>query len=253
MSKTQQTIFNELLAEKNAQADLSALNSTSNTAIWRLWLWMVAFAHKLLYDAWDVTKSEIATLTSQQIHGTNPWYEGLCLNWTSGTVPIDVASCKEVITPTVRKVVVKVATMNTGTNQLVTIPQADLIALRAYLFTKKIKGTDLDLVTQSADLLWLALSIKYTGTLSVVKSAVTQAIKDYLQNLVYGSDFSPSLLVNDLYSVPNVLVVTMDSAKLNIGLGYVLQSQTLILTDAGYFEIGQDSSNNDLLDLNMYQ
>lgn len=250
--KTPQQIFNEMEAEKNAQADLVNLDSPSNTAIWRLWLWLVAFAHNLLYVAWDETKAEIAIIASQQITGTAPWYEGLALNWTAGTVPIDVASCKENVTPPHRKVILKVATFDTGSDSFINIPQADIDALTAYLETKKVMGTDLDLISQSADLLSFGFNIQYSGVLATVESAVIQRIKDYLQTIDFGSDLSVSLLINDLFNVPGVLDVTLDFAELNIGLGYVPQLLNIIETDAGYFEIGKDNLNNDLIALNMF-
>lgn len=252
MSKTAQQIFNELEAEKNAQPDLVTLNSNSNTAIWRLWLWLIAFAHKLLYDAWDKTKKEIAIIASQQIIGTAPWYEGLALNWTGGTVTIDVASCKETLTATIRKVILKVATFDTGTQKLINLPSADVDALRAYINSKKVKGTDIDVVSQSADLLWFAFSVKYIGTLAVVKSAVEQKIKDHLTAIPFGNNLSVAVLVNDIFSVTGVLDVTVDFVKLSTGLGYIVQPQNIIVTDAGYFEVGKDIGNNDLINLNMY-
>ncbi len=252
MSKTQTEIFNELLTEKAAQPDLVTLTSPSPTAIWRAWLWLVAFAHKLLYDAWDKTKAEIAVIAAQQITGTAPWYEGLALTWSGGSVQVDAAACRETITALQRKVIVKVATRDTGTQQLVNIPQVDLDALRIYMASKKVKGTDLTVISQAADLLWFGFAIKYTGTLLTVQAAVIQKIKDHLAALAFGADLSVTILINDLFTVPGVLDVTPNYTKLDIGLGYVTQPQNLIPSDSGYFEVGQDGLGNDLVDLIMY-
>lgn len=251
MSKTAQQIFNELEAEKNAQASLAGLNSNSNMAIWRLLLWVVAFGHKLLYDAWDKTKAEIAVIASQQIIGTTSWYEGLALNWTGGSVTINVASCKESLSA--KKVILKVATFDNLAQKLKNISAVDLNNLRSYINSKKIIGTDIDIISQSSDLLWMSFSIKYLGSLVTVESAVKTAIKDYLKNLPYGSDLSLSLLTNHLFSVPGVVDVNLTFCKVNTGFGYEVQPQNMVITDAGFFEIGTDALNNDLLNLNLYQ
>jgi len=253
MSKTAQQIFNELLAEKNANIELADLNSASNTAIYRIWLWLVAYAHKLLYDAWDVCKAELAKIGDQQIIGKDSWYEGLALNWSAGSTTVDVASCKEILSANLRKVILKVATFDNGTQSLINLNSSDLDLLKLYINSKKVLGTDIDVISQSSDLLWLAFSIKYTGTLNDVKLAVKQAIKAYLAAIPFGENLSMSLLVNHIFSVNGVLDVNMIFCKLNIGLGYTDQIQNIVVTDAGYFEIGKDVLSNDLLDLNMYQ
>jgi hypothetical protein len=253
MAKTEQQIWIELIDEKNNQPALAPLTSTSNTAVWIGLLQIFKSAVKLLYDAWDNMKAEIAIIAAQQIVGTPQWYEGLALNWTGGTAAINAANCMESLSINTRKVLLKVATKNSATQGLVNITLADLLNLKSYINSKKVVGTDIDVISQSADLLWLAFSVKYQGNLTTVQTAVKQAIKDYLGGLQFGDNLSMSLLANAIFDVPDVLDVQLDSAKLDIGFGYVLQSQNIIVADAGYWEIGKDSGNNDLLNLNMYQ
>lgn len=251
MAKTVTQIYNELLNEKTNHADLNGLNSTSTTAIWRLWLYLTAIAHKLLYDMWDKTKEEINQIGAQQIVGTKPWYEGLALNWTGGSIGVIAASCIEILTTLDKKVILRVAGDN-GSGGYTNLSTPDRTALQTYINSKKVVGTDVDIISSTADLLWFGFSIKYTGVLATVQADVEQAIKDYISNLPFGATLSMSQLSNALFSVQNVLDVTHDYTKLDNGLGYTTITTNLISSTVGYFEIGKDNFNNDHIDLNMY-
>jgi hypothetical protein len=251
MAKTVQQIYNELVAEKATKPELAGLNSSSQTAIYTLWLWVVAYAHKLLYDMWDVTKAEISQVASQQIIGTKPWYTGLALNWTGGSKPVTACWVVEALTTLDKKVIMKVANSTAGVGYA-NLSDADLSALKIYIASKKVIGTDLDIISQTADLLLLKFSIKYIGVQAVVEAAVKSHIKNYLASMAFGSQLSITVLANSIFSVAGVLDVIVDDAQVNVGLGYTPITANYIYADAGYFEIGKDSSNNDLITLNMY-
>jgi hypothetical protein len=251
MAKTVQQIYNELVAEKATKPELAGLNSSSQTAIFTLWLWVVAFAHKLLYDMWDVTKNDISQIASQQIIGTKPWYIGLATSWTGGSKAITACWVVEVLNSLDKKLIMKVANTTAGVGYA-NLSDADLSGLKVYIASKKVIGTDIDIISQTADLLWLKLSIKYIGVQAVVEAAVKAHIKNYLANLPFGSQLSITVLANSVFSVSGVLDVIIDDAQVSIGLGYTPITTNYIFADAGYFEIGKDVSNNDLITLNMY-
>ncbi len=252
---TQQQIYNNLLAAKTAESDLNGLTSTSVTAIWRLWLYLVSEFHYLMYKQWDVVKVAIALLGLQQIVGTKLWYQGLALNWSGGGQTIIAAHCTEVLTTLDKRVFLFVAA-DDGNGQFTNLTSADRTALQAYINEKKVAGTDIVVISSTADLLWLGFSVKFAGPASnqaQVAADVKQAILDYISALDFGVPLSISLLSNHLFSVPDVLDVTWTSTQVDTGSGYVSNTNNLITPTVGYFEIGKSQSNTDLIDLNMYQ
>jgi hypothetical protein len=255
MSKTRQEIFNEMLVEKGNLLSLSNLTSTSNTAIWRVWLWLVAFAHELLYAAWDKEKDALSSVASQQIIGTAPWYQGLCLNWSAGSAQIAAVWATEAITALDKKVLVKVANKTTGPNpRYASLSNADLLALSNYIHTKKILGTDVNVMSQIADQLQFSFDIKYVGSKAAVEALIADHIKQYLAAIPFGATLSLAQLTNSLYAVLGVVDVVMHDALLNEGVGFnSVLIANYIKPNAGYWELGVDSNNNDLLQLNMYQ
>ncbi len=98
MARSIATIYNEIVADKNAQASISSLaptadteqqlqadlNSSSKVAIWRLWAYVAAVAiytHEVL---WDLYKAELQAIASGAIVGTSPWYQAQVFAFQNG-------------------------------------------------------------------------------------------------------------------------------------------------------------------------
>ena len=84
MARTQQQIFDSMLAVKDTEPSLSTLNSTSATAIWRLILWVCAggiYALELLFDAFKI---EIDTKAAAAQIGNAAWYRNQILAFQFG-------------------------------------------------------------------------------------------------------------------------------------------------------------------------
>jgi hypothetical protein len=74
MARTVTEIYNELLIEHASRVELESLNSESTSAIYRLWLMIVAItvhAHEKLFDA---HKAEVTSLIEAQRVHTKKWY-----------------------------------------------------------------------------------------------------------------------------------------------------------------------------------
>ena len=74
MARTLTQIQSELLAAKAAEPKLDALDSPSNFAIWRLWLYVVAMAVWTLEQLFDRHKTEIEARLAQNIFGSAEWF-----------------------------------------------------------------------------------------------------------------------------------------------------------------------------------
>ncbi len=62
MARTVTEIYNDLLAQKEATPELAGLTSTAKTAIWRLWLYIVAYVIALHEALWDKKANELTEL-----------------------------------------------------------------------------------------------------------------------------------------------------------------------------------------------
>jgi ribosomal protein S13 len=238
-------ILIEMDAAQAAEPLLAPLNSTSNTAIYTVLKRIVAVAVVQLSRLWDLAKKELSTIAASQIYGTRAWYANLVLTMP-GTAATK-ASCIEQGT----KVLIKVAKI-TGTSTAQLTP-AEVNAIRTYVNNKKVVGTDVDVISQTADLCKFVLSVQYSGVQATVEAAVKQAIKDYLNNLPFDQVLTKGLLIDSLLNVAGVVDVFIDVLEVDYGLGYVLILGNNAPPDAGYFEVGKDVGNNDYITLNMYQ
>lgn len=240
---------NAILAEMDAQqatiTELAPLNSVSSTAVYKKFKYLIALAHAAVYQMWDAVKAEINTLTASQIIGTPAWYVNLALTFNSG-LNAQRASCREVGT----KVILKVAKSAAGVTSQLT--NTELSNLTTFVNSKKVAGTDISIVSQTADLVSLVVSIQYSGVQSAVEVAVIAAIKNHLASLPFDATLSRSLIENALISLSDVLDASVDVLSVDYGLGYEIILGNLAAADAGYFEVGK-LAGNDLITLNMYQ
>lgn len=84
MARTIKEIENEILAAKEADSNLDSLTSTSKTAIWRLWVYIIAFAIWVHESLWDVFKKEAeATILASHPHNFR-WYRDVSLRFRDG-------------------------------------------------------------------------------------------------------------------------------------------------------------------------
>lgn len=238
-------IINEMDTAQAAEPALASLNSPSSTAIYTVFKRVIAAGIVELSRLWDIAKAQLNQIAQSQIYGTPAWYVNLVLNVMPST-PVAKASCLENGT----KVLLKVAALSSGVTVQLTTTQLDNV--RTFVKSRKIAGTDIDVISQIADKTNWSLSVQYVGTQSVVKAAVEQGIKDYLQALPFGIPLSKGLLIDYILTIPGVIDCFVDVLLINYGAGYQLVSGNTAQPDAGYYEVGKDNLNNDLINLNMY-
>lgn len=245
MGKNINQIITDLDTAQAAEPALVNLNSGSSSAIYTKLKYIFAFVAVGLYTAWDAVLAQFEALAQSYVIGTRAWYVQLAKNYLSGAL-VTKANCLEDGT----KVILKVAKDVAG--QTTNLTSSELSGLITYINLKKVVGTDIDVLSQTADLIDITMSIQYVGTLATVEADVIQAIKDYLDNLLFGSDLSKTLLTDAVLNVTGVVNAYIDVLKADTGLGYVTIAGNIATTDAGYWEVGKAGAN-DLITLNMYQ
>lgn len=237
-------VIAEMDAAQAAESALVTLNSSSSSAIYTTFKKVIAAGIVQLSRLWDIAKKELNAIALTQIYGTRAWYANLVLTMP-GAVAVK-ASCIEMGS----KVLIKVAKLSGATT--VQLTAGEVTAIRTYVSTKKIAGSDVDVLSQTADLCKYAISVQYSGVSATIEAAVKVAVKSYLAALPFDEVLTKALLIDTLLNVPGVLNAYVDGLEIDYGLGYVAILGNTAPPDAGYFEIGKDAFAVDYLTINMY-
>ena len=232
MARTIQQIQNEIIAAKNADNNLSSLNSTSNVAIWRLWTYIVAVCIYTLEVLFDGHKAEVQAIIAQQKKYSLEWLAYMAKQFQYGfdLVPgtdyydntgidaatiessrvIKFAACEELMLG----VRLKVATLVNG--ELAPVPEPQFTAFKAYMERIKPLGLHLEnyYVNTTSDSLKLTIRVAYnplvlnsTGARldGTANTPVLDAINDYLINGIdFNGLFKPLRLEDYVQSVGGI-------------------------------------------------
>lgn len=241
MARTIKEIQAEIIAAKEAQTSLSILSSTSATAIWRLWTYIVAVAIFSLETIFDIHKAEVNALILSSKPHTLRWYRQKALDFQFGSDLVygedyydnsalteDEVNAQKIVseaaaTETDNYVRVKVARELAGELEPVTNSQYN--ALDFYFSEIKDAGVKLELISQNGDKLKLAMDVYYNPLVlnsdgqrldGADNEPVQKAIKNYLRNLRFDGEFVVASLVDYVQLVDGVEiphVVSCQAAK----------------------------------------
>lgn len=232
MARTLQAIFDEIETTKNSYSALSGLTSTSQTAIYKLWMWIVAFAIWTHEKLWDVAKIDLQALADSAIAGTFQWYASQVQTYQhGGTVEVNDNGQIEWITdsPTlVEKVsvsefggvlVIKVAKLNTGTNELEKLSASELSGLLSFVKKFKFAGTPTIVESNDPDLLKLEMDVYYDpqADQAGVETAVEAAINQYLLDIPFDGKLYETKLVDAIQAVTGVVDVDLTNLEAAVG------------------------------------
>lgn len=248
VSEIQTTMDNE----QALQTSLTSLNSTSQTAIYKLWKYITAVLHNLLEQLWDKKAKEIeTTIKSAPVHSEyylqqkvfEFQYDALTpqvveLNTTTMAIAYPtINAAKRIITRcSVRTTATKTVTVKVAkSDPPVQLSAAEKSSLQTYLtgggggtFANRGRGicpAGIAVLVQSdpADKFYFKAEIKYDGQYAaVISSTVIQAMKDYFAgktiNGVTGIEFNGYIeilrLVDFIQMVPGVEDVIIEDAAL---------------------------------------
>jgi hypothetical protein len=257
MARSIAEINDLILAKKSEYADLDALDSTSTTAVWRLWAWVtsaVIFSVEIMFDLF---KSELGVVIATRKPGTLLWYQAVskAFQYTDGLVWSDLQygysvfdASKQIISycavrDGIDGLVVKIAkTVDGRPSPLLPVEEG---AFQAYIQKVKYAGTRLLIVNSPANLLRVEMKVYYepmilnaTGlSLNDGSKPVEIAINSYLTQLPFDGRLQLSKLAAAIISVDGV----QDVYIVNVSQKYGALEYTPVLVskvpEAGYFEI----------------
>jgi hypothetical protein len=290
MARSIATILALMDAEQAAQTKLSGLNSPSNSAIYKLWKYIVAAQMFLQETLWDIFKTDIETQVSLATPGTPTWLKDKILNYFqySSVTPQILELVDFVPTyPTVDsnlRIITRCAISNYGLNTcLVKVAKSDppqillaaeLTALDSFLNNGGdgtiagssvglgFAGINYNVQSYNSDKLYLVAEIIYNGQYaSTIQDAVEVAINAYLADLPFDSKVKITALTDAIQLVEGVSdVIITDLAMRSDATAfsnktYLVQNKTTILssypTFAGYI-VEETTASNTFADTLIY-
>lgn len=229
MARTIEEIYDEIIATKETQTDLSGLTSTSNTAIWKLVYYTIAVSISFHEQLWDLFKKDLETIRDNTPVQTERWWVDRMKNQfqfdnidtDKGVLKIgedfvpfyttvdetkrivDFASVKQ--TEGSRQVNIKIA-KNDGSGNAEQLTLEQLTSARSYV--NEIQGAGLFIQTVSfpPDEIEIDIDIYFDGQyiISNVETDVKEAIKSYLLDLKFDGSIEIIRLIDAIQKVDGI-------------------------------------------------
>jgi hypothetical protein len=233
MARSVDTIYADLIAKKESDSNLDSLNSTSKTAIWRLWLYIVAYATNVLESLFDKHYTEVTSIITELKPHTMRWYRQKALafqygfdlisdtdifdNRTATEAQIEAskiikyAAITEATTES--RLVLKIATEDSA-GKLAPITSGQESAFVPYIEEIKDAGVAITVINYLPDILKLNLRIYYdplvltsTGvSIRTGKKPVEDALNEFMKELPFNGELVLNSLIDKLQKTEGVKI-----------------------------------------------
>lgn len=239
MARTINEIQKEILTVKSNNNALNELSSTSKVAIWRLWVYVIAYAIWVLESLFDVHKKEVdEALLSLKPHSAR-WYRSKALAFQYGfdllfdsdkfnnknKTEEQIKSSKIIKYSAVTesedesRLIVKIATEKD--NKLLPINPGEYDAFKSYIAEIKDAGVKVTVINYLPDRLKLNVTVKRDRLLLnkdgvnmlTAKEPVKEAIIGFLKKLPFNGELSIQALTDEIQKADGVEDVVIDSAQ----------------------------------------
>lgn len=224
-------IYQQLLAQKNSDSNLSGLTSNSKVSIWGLWLWLMAAAQGIFEQLTDAFIANTETIVAYAPVMSLPWIAQICkvfqysasnpqvinLN-ISNTYPFFTVGYP--VIDTSLQVITQAAAINNNNSQIVIkvasnsspLSSPQLAALKSYL--NNILSPDINyvIITLNADLLIVQGQVFFDAAYSgVIQANMNAAINAYLVSIPFNGIVTVSALEEAMLAVSGVKDVVLQN------------------------------------------
>ncbi|RKE82017.1 nucleotidyltransferase [Chryseobacterium sp. AG363] len=273
--RTVEEIYNSLIEKKATYPDLDGLNSTSKVSIWRLLLWVFAFAIYIHERIFEEYKKEIALMIQEEKSHTQRWYRNKALAFqygfsllpdddqfqNSGFTDAQIEASKIVKYSAVTesedqsRLIIKIATESGGVLQPITDDQKQ--AFEYYLSEIKDAGVKTTVINFLPDKLQLFLKIKRdpnvidSNGVSILNG--NEPVKDALQKMLKELPFNGELVLNTVVDrlqvidgIVNPHLIAAKTSWIDPSLGDYGNWENIEISKipvSGYFEIDYQNSS----------
>jgi hypothetical protein len=230
MARTVENIQAEINAQVQNTPQFGVL-STSKTAMWRLWTYIVASAIRLLEVLFDNHKQDVLAALAKLKPHTTRWYQAKALNYQHGyTLPdgednydnLNLSDNDIAIAQIVKyaaviergdKVEIKVAKYASGFPFV--LDAAELAGFSNYINDIKDAGVKVEIISAQSDNLRVTLDVYYDGKVldatgvrldGTDSTSVQTAVKSFLNQLPFNGVFVIADLVDALQKVEGVRI-----------------------------------------------
>ena len=231
MARSIEEIYAYILAKKEADPNLDVLSSNSKTAVWRLWLYVTAYAIWTLETLFDVHKSEVSTILAELKPHTARWYrnkalafqygfdlyadtdvfvnEGFTEEQISASKIIKYSAVTEAVNES--RLIVKIATEDAN-QELSPISDPEKESFDSYIEEIRDAGVKITVINYLPDILKLNIKIYYDPlvltsegvSILTVKKPVEIALKEFMKELPFNGELILSALVDKLQKTEGV-------------------------------------------------
>lgn len=223
MARSVSQIKQSMLDAKNAESALSGLTSTSQTAKWNLFFFIVASCIAIFEQLQDLFKSDLETIAASVAPSTPQWTRNKVLQFQTGDVAelntstfvIEYPVINEankiltrcaVVTAPNRTVLIKVA----KNEPPVPVSSGQLAELNTYIGTFNPAGIAYIIVNENSDKMEVAANIYYNGQYAnVIEANVTTALENYMANLPFNGTISTQAVVDAMQGAEGVVTVSL--------------------------------------------
>jgi hypothetical protein len=223
MARTVAQIKQSMLDAKNADPTLSALTSTSQTAKWNLYYFIVASCIAIFEQLQDLFKVDLETIASTAAPSTPQWTRNKVLAFQTGDVAeLDTTTFViEYPTITAANQILTRCAVVTAPNRTVLIKVAksdppepvsvgELAELQSYVETFNPAGIAFTLINEDSDKIEVAATIYYNGQYSaVIQDNVEAALNNYMANLPFNGVISTQSVVDAIQGAEGVISLSL--------------------------------------------
>lgn len=231
MARSIPVIYNQLLAAKNAQSSLSALNSNSQVSIWNLWLWITAVGQSLFEQLCDLFQANMETLIANAPVFTLEWIAQMCKNFQYSVsnpqvVQLNVSNTYPYLSigyPSVNtslQIITQAAAVNNSNNQIIVkvasnsapLSMAQITALKSYLAVILPPNVNYIVISDSPDVILIQAQVFYNAAYSgVIQGNMDIAIGNFLAAIPFNGEVAVSGLEEAMLAVTGVSDVVLNN------------------------------------------
>jgi hypothetical protein len=227
MARTVQQIKQQMIDAKNAQSSLNDLTSTSQTAKWNLYYFIVASCIAIFEQLQDVFKTDLETIAASAAPSTPQWTRNKVLQFQTGDIAELNTSTFVIEYPTLNtanQILTRCAVI-TAPNRTVLIKVAkndppepvsapELAELQSYVETFNPAGIAFTLINENPDLMAVEATIYYNGQYSaVIQTNVVAALENYMANLPFNGVITTQAVVDAIQAVEGVSNISLSRIR----------------------------------------
>lgn len=257
MARSIQTIFNEIIAVKEANSALDGLDSASATSIYRLWAWVTATVHNVIETMLDLFRVEMQVMLANLKPGSLLWYQAMCkafqlgddLTWINGqwaytaidTTKQIIAQCS--VSEGERGLVIKIAKLSGA--EWVPLTTTELNAFTSYVAKIKFAGTKVVIVNSAANLLKIGATVYYNPLvltqngelINGSSNPVKEAVNTYLSALPFNGRLMLTALTDAIQAAAGVEDLQLTTVQQKNGASAYADILVSHIPESGYFKI----------------